>query len=195
MKKTLFAVALFLISASAAFAVQPIIDEDDYYGSGMGHRHFPYHTMPVRESLENVASGDCPADTCFDGSPILRREGPLAILKEEKVGETRGHWSGHGGRHGDGGRTYHAPTVTMKQTVGIVDRAEYVREERNDGRFTGGAFGLLGLIGFALGPIVGIAVLAASMTTGIMVGGNKAAAKAEAQPKVFEREKSYDVKK
>jgi len=192
MKKILFAVAVFVISASAAHAVLPITDEDDYYGGGMMHRHFPYHT-PAMDSLQNVASGECPPDTCFDGSPILRREGVLAIIKEEQVRENRGRWiGGHGGRGEGSGREYQRPTVTMKQTVGIADRKGYIREERNGGRFTGGLLGLLGVLAFIAGPIVGVAVLAATLTTGIMVGGKKAEAAAEAKPNVFEREQSYE---
>jgi hypothetical protein len=55
--------------------------------------------------------------------------------------------------------------------------------------------GLIGILGFLAGPLVGIAVLAATMTTGIIGFGNHKAKQAAEQPKVFERVESYVAKK
>jgi hypothetical protein len=51
------------------------------------------------QSLDKMAAGDCPPEKCFDGAPILRREGSLVILEEKKIGHRSGHWR-HRGRGG-----------------------------------------------------------------------------------------------
>lgn len=90
---------------------------------------------PEQQRLAAMASGECSAAECFDGRPILRREGRhFAILEEKKIGEVHvpgtrecetihhggyyydghyraGHYHGgyyYGGyRHGDYGDPYH----------------------------------------------------------------------------------------
>ena len=170
MKNILFVISVMALCASAR-ATEPMAG-------------------PSMQALQAMAEGTCPADKCFDGTPILRREGPLAILEEKKIGHTNARHM-HGGR-GDGG-TYYPPTDIYKQKVAIVDRKGYVSEEKSGGQFKGGMIGLLGLLGFLAGPIVGLGILAATVTTGIVVGGKKAEASAAKQPDVFERTQSYEV--
>jgi hypothetical protein len=160
---------------------------------------------PAMEQLERAAGGDCDPATCFDGAPIVRREGPLAILKEEKTAEWRTYpgYRRIGGCH-RGGRyhdfdcgpdfVYEPPKVVReyRQTVGIADREGYVREERSGGRLLGGILGgVLGLIGLLAGPLA-VATVAAGALTGYLVGGSVAASKAEGKPRVFERTQRYE---
>lgn len=185
---SLFLIAVAFLAVSPARAVQPITMDEE----GVRRMLESRQPGPEQQRLESMASGECPAEQCFDGNPILRREAPLVILKEEKVGERRGRWTG-GGKHG--GRRYRSPTVIYRQTVGIEDRREYVREQRNGGRWKGGFLGgLLGLLGFLAGPLAGIGLLAFWAVAGMDIGGNKAAEEAAAKPRVFERVQEYDKK-
>lgn len=175
--KRIFLAFLFVLSAAAsAGAKQPItMDEDG-----------------IRKMLGSMASGACPPETCFDGQHILRREGALVILKEEKIGERRGRWTGHAN---SGGRHYEPPKVIYRQTVGVADREGYLREARSEGSWIGSFLGLVGFFGFLAGPIIGLACLSISMTAGILGGGRLAERKAEKRletSKVFDRVKAYE---
>lgn len=198
--KRMTVVILSLIAVALvrpARAVEPLtFDDEGFAALRRGH------AGPAQQKLEALASGECTPETCFDGAPILRREGPLAILEEKKTGEyyIPPHYDNHvrcfhGGRGEGGGDCYDYPRYepgrlvsSFHQKVGIADRESYVKDREKSGNLKGGLFGLIGLLGFLAGPIVGLGILAASVTTGILVGGKVAGDKARAKPDVFERD-------
>lgn len=164
---------------------------------------------PEQQRLASMASGECSADECFDGKPILRREPPLVILEEKKIGEYYappywerersfddcygghdypygGHWrGGHCHRRWDSRYVPGRVASEYRQKVGIEDRDAYVGEKKTKGLLFGGLFGGIAgaLVGFLVNPILGVGILAA----GVVAGYFKGKKDGESQPKVFHR--------
>lgn len=154
---------------------------------------------PSMQAAASLAEGDKNGDDTFDGMPILRREPPLVILKEEKnifLGRGRDNdtWSGsytddngisHDCGPGDGNRgtcwRHKSDAYQIygdRQKVGIEDRKTYVANEAKKGRFGGQYLGgfFVGSAGIALAfltlPVLpAILVGAAAMAAAIVIGG------------------------
>lgn len=187
MKKTLLTLLAFAavgpVAAQVAAPVMPVGPMDG----------------PSLTELDAAANGVKDNGEIFDGRPVIRHEGPLVILEEEKdiflfkrmesPGE-RCH--GGGGRIHDGGpNCYPLPPRMIRyygdrQTVGVADKDAYVKAETKSGMLWGGlAGGVAGLIlGFLAGPLVGLAVLAAGIAAGALI----AKSSAQKEPRIFQRD-------
>ncbi len=163
------------------------------------------------QALTSLAAGQKTGDDTFDGMPVLRREGPLVILAEDKdvllrqyerSGSSTYYGGGYHGGYGHpyygpgwgwgygGGVWTHEPPATVKvygtrQKVGIADRPAYVRSQAKRGAKRGMLAGILfGLLGLAIAGPVGLAVgFGASTAVGAISGD----VKARKAPRVFER--------
>ena len=124
-------------------------------------------STPAMDGLKALASGSCPAETCFDGAPVLRREGSYGLVRVDVLSERKETGTVLTGYYGDDGfvrtgemvQTYRRRNV--RQTWALMDRREHAQALA----FADFLLGLLpGVgLGFLLGaPLAGALVVAAA---------------------------------
>lgn len=154
--------------------------------------------------LTELAEGRKNGDDTFDGMPVLRREGPLAILTEDKtlIGQhdvpaklrsqyrvigVDGHADPAFGEEYVLESGYSVKEYRVRQKVGIADREGYLRRQARVGR----RLGVLGgsVLGATLALALGAGILLlAGLASGIIIGDVTGRRAAKRKPRVFQRE-------
>lgn len=184
MKKTgylFILLAVSLAAASAARAVEPVTMDQNGVDQMLTGR--------AGQTLQAMADQTCPPGTCFDGRPILGRDGASVIVDRKLTEYDPGHVSYRGGGRGGPAEIWVKPTWTYDETMGIPDRGAYVAQKEKSGAIWGGIFGaILGtILGFVLNPAVGVMALAAGIAGGYFVGKHEG----ETQPAEYHRSETY----